>query len=236
MLEITYTDKSEKVIVADSGTIHATNLLVNKPNVDINDEKKSLILNLMANLSNLDDCTGICDSHYGGSYIFPVLRSVNYDNNTVPTAISNLPVDVRFALKIIHLANFDSRNMDYTIDFEMQMSWVDPRLMNNYTKWIRIWEKRILDLIWKPDPYFVNSKHSYFHYVTFPNFRMLISPNGLVIYTMRITLQPSCYMVFCRFPHDDQQCQLMISSLSHISSSVRFSWLSPNPINLTSTQ
>ncbi|VDN92193.1 unnamed protein product [Brugia pahangi] len=125
--------------------------------------------------------------------------------------------------------------MDYSIDFEMQMSWIDSRLMNNYTKWIRIWEKRILDQIWKPDPYFVNSKHSHFHYVSFPNFRMLISPNGLVIYTMRITLQPSCYMVFCQFPHDDQQCELMISSLSHIPSSVRFSWLSTNPINLMST-
>uniref|UniRef100_A0A1I8E9Q1 Neur_chan_LBD domain-containing protein n=1 Tax=Wuchereria bancrofti TaxID=6293 RepID=A0A1I8E9Q1_WUCBA len=150
--------------------------------------------------------------HYGSSYILPILRSINYDNNTVPTTFSDLPVDVSFALKIIHLANFDSKNMDYSIDFEMQMSWTDSRLMNNYTKWIRIWEKRILDQIWKPDPYFVNSKHSHFHYVSFPNFRMLISPNGLVIYTMRITLQPSCYMVFCQFPHDDQQCQLMISS------------------------
>lgn len=67
----------------------------------------------------------------------------------------------------------------------MQMSWIDPRLMNNYTKWIIIWEKRILDQIWKPDPYFVNSKQSHFHYVSFPNFRMVISPDGLVIYTMR---------------------------------------------------
>ncbi|KAL3983045.1 Neurotransmitter-gated ion-channel ligand binding domain family protein [Acanthocheilonema viteae] len=229
-------DESKKIIITHSDITHSTNILINKPNVNVSDEKQSIILNLMANLSNLDDCTGICDSHYGGSYIFPVLRSVNYDNNTVPTAFSDLPVDVSFSLKIIHLANFNSRNMDYSIDFEMQMSWVDPRLMNNYTRWIRIWEKRILDQIWKPDPYFVNSKHSHFHYVSFPNFRMLISPNGLVIYTMRITLQPSCYMVFCRFPHDDQQCQLIISSLSHIPSSVRFSWLSTNPINLMSTQ
>ncbi|VDM07969.1 unnamed protein product [Wuchereria bancrofti] len=229
-----YKDESMKIIVTHPDTIHSTNILINKPNIGISDGKK-VILNLMSNLNNLDDCTGICDSHYGSSYILPILRSINYDNNTVPTTFSDLPVDVSFALKIIHLANFDSKNMDYSIDFEMQMSWTDSRLMNNYTKWIRIWEKRILDQIWKPDPYFVNSKHSHFHYVSFPNFRMLISPNGLVIYTMRITLQPSCYMVFCQFPHDDQQCQLMISSLSHIPSSVRFSWLSTNSINLMST-
>ncbi|VDK86623.1 unnamed protein product [Litomosoides sigmodontis] len=115
-------------------------------------------------------------------------------------APKDFPVEVSFALNIIHLANFDSTNMDYTIDFEMQMSWIDPRLMNNYTKWIRIWEKKVLDEIWKPDPYFVNSKDSHFHYVSFPNFRMLISPD-----------------------------------VSHIPSSVRFTWLSKNPINLMST-
>ncbi|VIO87745.1 Uncharacterized protein BM_BM13340 [Brugia malayi] len=197
-----YKDESMKIIITRPDTIHSTNLLINKPNIEISDRKKVIILNLMSNLNNLDDCTGICDSHYGSSYILPILRSINYDNNTVPTTFSDLPVDVSFALKIIHLANFDSKNMDYSIDFEMQMSWIDSRLMNNYTKWIRIWEKRILDQIWKPDP---------------------------------ITLQPSCYMVFCQFPHDDQQCELMISSLSHIPSSVRFSWLSTNPINLMST-
>ncbi|VDM98037.1 unnamed protein product [Thelazia callipaeda] len=117
-------------------------------------------------------------SHYGSSYVLPVLRSVNYDNTSVPLAFSGLPVDVHFALKIAHLANFDSKNMDYSIDLEVQMIWFDSRLMNNYTKWIRIWEKSILDRIWKPDPYFVNSKHSHFHHVSFPNFRMLISPQA----------------------------------------------------------
>lgn len=75
------------------------------------------------------------------------------------------------------------------------MRWFDIRLANNYSRWIRIWEKSILEQIWKPDPYFVNSKHSYFHEVSFPNFRMYISPEGLIIYTLRYYIKKNKYSI-----------------------------------------
>ncbi|KIH56043.1 hypothetical protein ANCDUO_13782 [Ancylostoma duodenale] len=143
-------------------------------------------------------------SDYGSSFILPVLASTNYDNNTVPTAFADIPVIVAVQLNILYLANFDSELMEFSIDVEMELSWYDlryngyhfclevvvkriilNRLSNNYTKPIRIREKQILDLIWKPDPYFVNSKFSHFHEVSFPNFRMRVFPDGLVKYTMR---------------------------------------------------
>lgn len=61
-------------------------------------------------------------------------------------------MNVRVAFDVIHLGNFDSLNMDYSIDLEMHMSWFDVRLANNYSKPIRIREKEVLDLIWRPDP------------------------------------------------------------------------------------
>ncbi|EPB74188.1 hypothetical protein ANCCEY_06739 [Ancylostoma ceylanicum] len=93
----------------------------------------------------------------------------------------------RQVLNILYLANFDSELMEFSIDVEMELSWYDLRLANNYTKPIRIREKQILDLIWKPDPYFVNSKFSHFHEVSFPNFRMRVFPDGLVKYTMSLS-------------------------------------------------
>ncbi|VDM29153.1 unnamed protein product [Toxocara canis] len=99
-------------------------------------------------------------------------------------------------------------------DLEMEMRWFDVRLANNYSKSILIREMSVMEKIWTPDPYFVNSKYSYFHLVSFPNFRMRVSPNGLVTYNLRVTLQPACQMIFCRFPHDRQQCDLRISSSS----------------------
>uniref|UniRef100_A0A158PJJ1 Neur_chan_LBD domain-containing protein n=1 Tax=Angiostrongylus costaricensis TaxID=334426 RepID=A0A158PJJ1_ANGCS len=97
-------------------------------------------------------------------------------------------------------------------------------LVNNYTKPIRIREKQILDLIWKPDPYFVNSKYSYFHAVSFPNFRMRIYPDGLVKYTVRVTSVCNCFMLFCLYPHDRQTCDLRISSIAYPSAFVHFVW------------
>lgn len=103
---------------------------------------------------------------HGASFILPVLKAAEYDNNSVPVVfpgynlssiictfpISDIPVNVRVWLDIIHLGNFDSLNMDYSIDLNMHMSWVDVRLANNYSKPIRIREKQVLDLIWRPDP------------------------------------------------------------------------------------
>ncbi|EFO16403.1 hypothetical protein LOAG_12105 [Loa loa] len=56
-------NKSTKVVVVVThpATMYSANILVNKPDVNINDEKKLVILNLMTNFSNLDDCAKICD-------------------------------------------------------------------------------------------------------------------------------------------------------------------------------
>ncbi|ETN82978.1 Neurotransmitter-gated ion-channel ligand binding domain protein [Necator americanus] len=181
-----------------------------------NTSEEMLMEKLREKLMNSND--------YGSSFILPILSSVNYDNNTVPTAFSDIPVFVAVQLNILYLANFDSELMEFSIDVEMELSWFDLRLANNYTKPIRIREKQILDLIWKPDPYFVNSKFSHFHEVSFPNFRMRVFPDGLVKYTMRVTSVCNCFMLFCLYPHDRQMCDLRISSIAYPSSFVHFVW------------
>lgn len=178
---------------------------------------------LLAEPALLEQETGAAHRDHGASFLLPVLKAAQYDNNSAPVVFADIPVHVRVALNIVHLGNFDHQNMDYSIDLEMHMSWYDVRLANNYSKPIRVREKEILDLIWRPDPYFVNSKFSYFHVVSFPNFRMRIMPSGLVLYTLRATLQPVCQMTFCRHPHDHQQCDLIISSSRRSCQRTRFS-------------
>ncbi|WKY07591.1 hypothetical protein Q1695_007225 [Nippostrongylus brasiliensis] len=195
--------------------------MINLPDADIEELREKL-----SNSSHLE-------VDYGSSYILPVLASVNYDNNTVPTAFADIPVLVSVQMHILYLANFDSELMEYSIDVELELSWHDLRLVNNYTKPIRIREKQVLDLIWKPDPYFVNSKFSHFHGVSFPNFRMRVFPDGLVKYTLRVTSVCNCFMLFCLYPHDRQTCDLRISSIAYPASFVRFVWHS-DPVELQS--
>ena len=78
---------------------------------------------------------------------------------------SDIPVHVAVQLNILHLANFDSDLMEYSIDVEMKLTWFDLRLANSYSQPIRIRELPLLQRIWRPDPYIVNSKHSHFHKV-----------------------------------------------------------------------
>uniref|UniRef100_A0A8R1E0X4 Neur_chan_LBD domain-containing protein n=1 Tax=Caenorhabditis japonica TaxID=281687 RepID=A0A8R1E0X4_CAEJA len=187
----------------------------------------------LTNLSLLEERRANEHRDYGSSYILPVLKIVDYDNTTVPLAFNDIPVNVAVAFNFLYLANFDSEMMEFSMDVEMEFSWIDIRLVNNYTKPIRIREKPIIEQIWRPDPYIVNSKHSYFHYVSFPNIRMRITPEGLVTYTVRVSSVCSCFMSFCLYPHDRQECDLRISSIAYSNQYVKFHWHS-NPIRFQS--
>ncbi|PAV81827.1 hypothetical protein WR25_21376 isoform B [Diploscapter pachys] len=188
---------------------------------------------ILSNVTLLEQQETNSHTDYGGSYILPVLSTVKYDNSTVPLAFSDIPVNVLTKINILYLANFNSELMEYSIDLELEMSWFDIRLSNNYTKPIRIREKQIIDKIWRPDPYFVNSKYSYFHHVSFPNFRMRVRNDGLVTYTMRVTSVCNCFMLFCLYPHDQQSCDMKISSIAYPASFVRFVWAS-EPVRFAS--
>ncbi|CAD5227637.1 unnamed protein product [Bursaphelenchus xylophilus] len=213
-------DAGNVTVVKDNWVLTAREIL----HTDSLGRSEEELRGLLSDPEKLEQTFGQAHRDHGASYLLPILKTVQYDNNSVPVVFPDIPVHVRIALNVIHLGNFDSQNMEYSIDLEMHMSWYDVRLANNYSKPIRIREKEILDLVWRPDPYFVNSKFSYFHVVSFPNFRMRVMPSGLVFYTLRATLLPVCLMTFCRHPHDHQQCDLKISSIAYPKSFVSFSW------------
>lgn len=222
--DFTLPEQKSKVVITEISQIDTRLFERELMSMRVRDEQVSHIRELLSNASFLELDTGESHKDHGGSYVLPLLQAVQYDNNTVPLIFSDIPVHVRTQLKVLFLGNFDSHLMEFTVDAEMNMRWFDLRLANNFTHPIRLREKALIDLIWRPDPYFVNSKFSYFHHVTFPNFRMIITPQGLVSYTMRITLLPSCPMIFCRYPHDRQECDLRMSSIAYPRSLVRFTW------------
>uniref|UniRef100_A0A0N5B963 Neur_chan_LBD domain-containing protein n=1 Tax=Strongyloides papillosus TaxID=174720 RepID=A0A0N5B963_STREA len=161
---------------------------------------------------------------YSGSHIYPTLLSQNYNNNSLPIMFSDIPVYVMVSIDILDISSFNMQSMDYSIDTLINMKWYDMRLVHGMRKPITVSEERILEKIWKPDTYIVNAKRSYLHKITFPNIKMRIFPDGLVLYTIHITFQPSCNMKFCMFPHDQQECYLDLSSLSYSDGQLKFIW------------
>lgn len=70
------------------------------------------------------------------------------------------------------------------MDFFLRQLWIDPRLAHKQGRTFTI-SNRILNRIWLPDTYFVNSKESKFHKVTHENKLLEIATDGLVHFNSR---------------------------------------------------
>ncbi|TMS35596.1 hypothetical protein L596_002965 [Steinernema carpocapsae] len=115
---------------------------------------------------------------------------------------------------------------DYDMDVWLRMTWRDVRLAHGFPRPILINEQTFLKKFWRPDPFFSNAKDSLFHKVTFPNFYLLIFPNGEMFFESRIHLKPSCQLLLCRYPHDNQACSVKLTSIGFTNDLVQFYWFS----------
>ena len=74
------------------------------------------------------------------------------------------------------------------MDCYFRQSWVDTRLQFDEHVNVLAVGVNIMDRLWKPDTHFVNGKKSYLHTVSTPNKLLRIHPNGLLLYSMRCTI------------------------------------------------
>ncbi|KAK0396172.1 hypothetical protein QR680_001606 [Steinernema hermaphroditum] len=161
---------------------------------------------------------------FPSSFVLPILKRSNYDPRYPPTLFAGQTVDVRVGIHVQSMSNFELPTMDYDMDLWLRMTWRDPRLAHGFPRPILINEQTFLKKLWRPDPFFANAKDSLFHKVTFLNFYMLIFPNGEMFFESRIYLKPSCQLVLCRYPHDNQACSLI--SVGFTNDVVQFYWFS----------
>uniref|UniRef100_A0AC35TLJ4 RING-type domain-containing protein n=1 Tax=Rhabditophanes sp. KR3021 TaxID=114890 RepID=A0AC35TLJ4_9BILA len=170
--------------------------------------------------------THLINKTLGGSYVKPLLVKSYYDLYSAPIVFPGSAVEVRFGIYIESMSNFQTTTMDYDMDIYLIMAWRDIRLKNNYSSPILVKEEDILEQLWRPDPFFSNAKEAEYHEVTFLNFLMRIFSDGLILYETRIKLKPACNLVLCKYPHDQQICDLKIKSFAYPVSTVRFEWFS----------
>lgn len=74
---------------------------------------------------------------------------------------------------------------EFTMDMFFRQMWMDERLAFNGPIEILRLNNRMVDKIWTPDTFFLNSKKSLAHNMTTPNKLFRIMQNGTVFYTMR---------------------------------------------------
>uniref|UniRef100_A0A8C8R866 Uncharacterized protein n=1 Tax=Pelusios castaneus TaxID=367368 RepID=A0A8C8R866_9SAUR len=87
---------------------------------------------------------------------------------------------------------------------------------------------RLVEMLWVPDTFIVDSKKSFLHDITVENRLIRIYPNGTVLYAIRITATVACSMDLTKYPMDKQTCTLQLESWGYNINDVQFYWTRGN--------
>lgn len=79
---------------------------------------------------------------------------------------------------------FFSLPQDYTATIYLRQRWTDPRLVFHGNKSFTL-DARLVELLWVPDTYIVESKRSFLHDVTVGNRLIRLFSNGTILYALR---------------------------------------------------
>lgn len=154
-----------------------------------------------------------------------------YDGKIPPNYDNDTPVKSSVQIYIIGIDSINEATMDFSMSFFVRQRWVDNRL--NYTPTLNMsrleLDTKRMSNVWVPDLYFVNEKKADVHHVTVPNKLMHIYPDGLVVYSMRVTAVFSCTMDLQKYPLDDQKCYVVLESYGYSTETLVMRW-HPNPV------
>ncbi|XP_068112952.1 gamma-aminobutyric acid receptor subunit pi [Hyperolius riggenbachi] len=137
------------------------------------------------------------------------------------------PVTVGMSLDIASIDTISEINMDYTATIFLRQRWTDERLVFVGNKSLSL-DGRLVELLWVPDTFIVDSKKSFLHDITVENRLIRIYPNGTVLYALRITTTVACSMDLTKYPMDKQTCTLQLESWGYNINDVMFYWTRGN--------
>ncbi|XP_054143851.1 LOW QUALITY PROTEIN: gamma-aminobutyric acid receptor subunit pi-like [Melozone crissalis] len=137
------------------------------------------------------------------------------------------PVQIAMSLDIASISSISETDMDFTATISLRQHWTDPRLVFHGNRSFTL-DARLVELLWVPDTYIVESKRSFLHDVTVGNRLVRLFSNGTVLYALRITTTVACNMDLSKYPMDTQTCRLQLESWGYDENDVTFTWLRGN--------
>ncbi|XP_066445890.1 gamma-aminobutyric acid receptor subunit pi-like isoform X3 [Eleutherodactylus coqui] len=140
---------------------------------------------------------------------------------------SEQPVEIAVTLEIASIASISEDNMDYTSTIFLRQRWLDERLVFEGNTSITL-DPRLVQLLWVPDTYIVDSKKSFLHDVTVDNRLVRLYSNGTVLYALRITTTVACNMDLTKYPMDRQTCKLQLESWGYNDKDLVYKWMRGN--------
>uniref|UniRef100_A0A8C5IE86 Gamma-aminobutyric acid type A receptor pi subunit n=1 Tax=Junco hyemalis TaxID=40217 RepID=A0A8C5IE86_JUNHY len=88
---------------------------------------------------------------------------------------------------------------DFTATISLRQRWTDPRLVFHGNRSFTL-DARLVELLWVPDTYIVESKRSFLHDVTVGNRLVRLFSNGTVLYALRYRPPALLLLAQNRFP------------------------------------
>uniref|UniRef100_A0A8C0LK06 Gamma-aminobutyric acid receptor subunit theta n=1 Tax=Canis lupus dingo TaxID=286419 RepID=A0A8C0LK06_CANLU len=147
----------------------------------------------------------------------------NYDVRLRPN-FGGAPVPVGVSMYVSSIEQISEMTMDYTITMFFHQTWKDPRLAYHETDLNLTLDYRMLEKLWVPDCYFLNSKDAFVHDVTVENRVFQLHPDGTVRYGMRLTTTAACSLDLQKFPLDKQTCKLEVESYGYTVEDIVLYW------------
>ncbi|XP_077986439.1 glycine receptor subunit alpha-3-like [Glandiceps talaboti] len=147
-----------------------------------------------------------------------------YDQDLRPNH-NGAPVNVSVFMFVTSIHSLSEISMDYGVTLFLSLHWGDPRLSFNGTEGIDLRSNsELLSKVWTPDLYFVNVKEGALHEVTVSNKHIRISPDGHILYDLRVSLTLICHLYLHRFPMDKQTCGIQIESFGYTTRDMLLHW------------
>ncbi|XP_053307597.1 gamma-aminobutyric acid receptor subunit delta [Spea bombifrons] len=146
-----------------------------------------------------------------------------YARNFRP-GIGGPPVTVAVDVEVTSIDHISEVNMEYTMTVYLRQSWRDERLSYNHTTKTLGFDSRFVEKLWVPDTFIVNAKSAWFHDVTVENKLIRLQPDGVILYSSRITSTLSCDMDLTKYPMDEQECMLDLESYGYSAEDILYQW------------
>ncbi|KAM4016038.1 gamma-aminobutyric acid receptor subunit delta isoform 2-T2 [Anomaloglossus baeobatrachus] len=138
--------------------------------------------------------------------------------------IGGPPVIVAVDIEVTSIDHISEINMEYTMTVFLRQSWTDERLSYNHTNKTLGFDSRFVEKLWIPDTFIVNAKSAWFHDVTVENKLIRLQPDGVILYSSRITSTVSCDMDLTKYPLDEQECRLDLESYGYSAEDILYNW------------
>jgi len=175
--------------------------------------------------------TGMTSSENEARIVKELLSGDNYDKNVRPGPEHTMdgPTIVKANMYLRNLESVDINNQEFTVDVTFRQEWLDPRLKFESPDIDFLTLPRD-DLVWTPDTFFVNAKEVEMHEMPSRQVYVRVSPDGSVLYSMRLKLKIYCWMNLRKYPFDSQDCKIKIASYSQHISKLDYEWKAVNPV------